>query len=128
MKDLRSPLAKAKGLGASGEGSHHFWLQRITALALIPLVLWLCLSIALLPEASYNNVVNWLKSPFNAIVMGLLVVTSFQHAHLGMQVILEDYIHDHSKRVAAVLFIKFLSYFMMAAGLYAIIKITLGGH
>lgn len=128
MKDLRSPLAKAKGLGASGEGSHHFWIQRLTALALIPLVLWFCFSIALLPEATYPSVVAWLSSPFNAIMMALLVVVSFQHAHLGIQVILEDYIHDHSKRFIAVLFVKFLSYFMMAAGLYAIIKITLGGH
>ncbi len=128
MKDLRSPLAKAKGLGASGEGSHHFWLQRITALALIPLVLWFCFSIALLPEASYNTITLWLQSPFNAIMMALLVIVSFQHAHLGIQVILEDYIHDHGKRFIAVTFVKFLSYIMMVAGLYAIIKITLGGH
>ena len=127
MKDLRSPPAKAKGLGASGEGSHHFWIQRLTALALIPLVLWFCFSIALLPEATYPAVVAWLSFPFHAIMMALLVVVSFQHAHLGMQVIFEDYIHDHSKRFIAVLLIKFLSYFMMAAGLYAIIKITLGG-
>lgn len=128
MKDLRSPLAKAKGLGASGDGSHHFWLQRITALALIPLVLWFCFSIALLPEASYSSVTQWLQSPFNAIMMTVLVVTSFQHAHLGLQVIFEDYIHDHAMRFIAVMTVKFLSYFMMAAGLYAIIKITLGGH
>lgn len=128
MNNLSSPLSKAKGLGASGEGSHHFWLQRLTALALVPLILWFCFSIALLPEASYESVIAWLQSPFNAILMLLLVIVSFQHAQLGLQVILEDYISDHGKRFFAIILIKFISYFMMAAGIYSIIKITLGGH
>ena len=127
-KDLRSPLAKAKGLGASGSGSHHFWLQRMTALALIPIIMYLVFSIALIPEASYSAVIAWLQAPFNAIMMALLVVVSFQHAHLGLQVILEDYLSNHSTRLIAIIAVKFISYFMMAAGLYAIIKITLGGH
>lgn len=128
MKDLRSPLAKAKGLGASGDGSHHFWVQRMSALALIPLIIWVCFSIAFLPEASYSTVVTWLQSPFNGIVTLLLVVISLYHGQLGMQVIIEDYVSCHSKRFVTILFFKFLSYFLIAAGVYAVIKITLGGH
>ncbi len=128
MKDLRSPLAKAKGLGASGDGSHHFWVQRISALAMITLVIWICLSIAFLPEANYSSVVAWLKSPINGIITLLFVILSFYHAQLGLQVIIEDYVSSHSKRFIGILFIKFLSYFMMAAGVYAVIKITLGGN
>lgn len=128
MKDLRSPLAKAKGLGASGDASHHFWIQRITALAMVPLVIWFCISISLLPEASYEGVVAWLQSPFNAIMMTLLVVVSFQHAHQGIQVIIEDYVSSHTPRITGILVVKFLSYFLMVVGVYSIVKITLGGQ
>lgn len=126
MNDLRSPLAKAKGLGTSSDATHHFWLQRLTALALIPLTLWFGFSVAMLPEANYATVVSWLQSPFNAVMMVLIVIVGFQHAHLGMQVIIEDYIADHGKRMMAVLTVKFLSYFMMVLGVYAILKIALG--
>lgn len=128
MKDLRSPLAKAKGLGASGDASHHFWVQRISALSMIPLVIWICISIAFLPEATYANVVAWLQSPFNGIVTLLFVIISFYHAQLGLQVIIEDYVSSHSTRLFGVLFIKFLSYFLMAASVYAVIKVTLGAQ
>ena len=127
MKDLRSPLAKVKGLGVSPDASHHFWLQRLTALALIPLTLWFCFSIALLPEASYAHVVTWLSSPFNAVMMILIVIISFQHAHLGLQVIIEDYVADYRYRLGAILTVKFISYFMMALGVYSILKISFGG-
>ncbi|MCK5812899.1 MAG: succinate dehydrogenase, hydrophobic membrane anchor protein [Cocleimonas sp.] len=127
MKDLRSPLAKAKGLGVSPDASHHFWLQRLTSLALIPLVIWFCFSIALLPGASHANVIAWLDSPFNAVMMVLIVLVSFQHAHLGLQVIIEDYIADYRYRLTAILMVKFISYFMMVLGVYSIIKISFGG-
>jgi len=127
MKDLRSPLAKAKGLGASGDASHHFWVQRISGLGLITLLIWICVSIAFLPTADYSTVVSWLQSPFNGIVTILCVILSFYHAQLGLQVVIEDYVSNHSIRLTGILFVKFLSYFLMAAGVYAVVKITLGG-
>jgi len=114
MKDLRSPLAKAKGLGASGDASHHFWVQRISALALIIPVIWICFSIAFLPDASYASVVAWLQSPINAILTLVFVTVSLYHAQLGLQVIIEDYVSSHAVRLFGVLFIKFLSYFLIA--------------
>ncbi|MCK5903334.1 MAG: succinate dehydrogenase, hydrophobic membrane anchor protein [Cocleimonas sp.] len=127
MKDLRSPLAKAKGLGGSPEASSHFWLQRLTALALIPLTLWFCFSLAMLPHASYVGVVAWLQLPFNAVMMLLIVVLSFQHGQLGLQVIIEDYIAAYPYRIACLFGVKVVSYFMMAVGVYSILKISLGG-
>ena len=125
-KDLRSPLAKAKGLGASADATQFSWVQKLTALALIPLVLWFCFSVAMLPEVTYEVLVNWLKSPFNAVMMLITVVISLHHGQMGMQVIYEDYIHTYSTRVIAILITKFLSYFMMALGVFSIISIALG--
>ena len=127
MKDLRSPLAKAKGLGASGEASHHFWVQRLSGLGLVALVIYICLSIAFLPESNYETVVSWLQKPFNGIMTLLCVVLSFYHAQLGLQVVIEDYVSNHSIRLTGILVVKFLSYFLMAAGAYSVIKIALGG-
>ena len=128
MKDLRSPLAKAKGLGVSPDASHHHWVYTLTALALIPLVSWFCISLALLPTVTYEVLVAWIASPFNAVMMLLVVVIGFQHAHMGMQVIYEDYIHNHFYRISTILITKFLSYFMMALGVYSIIKLALGSN
>ena len=127
-KDLRSPLAKAKGLGVSQDATQFSWIQKITALALVPLVLWFCISVAMLPELTYEVLVAWLKSPFNAVMALVLVIVSLQHGQMGMQVIFEDYISSHGTRIAAVLMTKFISYFMMALGVYSIISIALGSH
>ena len=127
MKDLRSPLAQIKGLGTSPDGTHHFWIQRLTALALIPLTLWFCFSIALLPNADYLAVSTWLQSSFNAVMMILVILISFHHAQLGLQVIFEDYIAHTAYRLITILCIKFISYFMMIMGVYSILKIALGG-
>lgn len=127
MKDLRSPLAKVKGLGVSPESSQHFWIHRVTALALVPLTLWFCFSIALLPEASYEAIVNWMQSPFNATMLILTVVISLHHGQQGVQVIIEDYISDYNIRLLGILVIKFIAYFLMALGVFSVIKIALGG-
>lgn len=127
MKDLRSPLAKAKNWGVSHDASNAFLAQRMTALALVPLVIWLCLNIALLPQVTYQVLVSWIQSPLNSVMMILIVIVSLIHAQLGMQVIFEDYISKYTLRIATIIATKFLSYFLMALGVYSIIKITLGG-
>ncbi len=115
-------------MSAQKEGSRHFLIQRITALALIPLVFWLCINIALLPDVSYETITTWLRSPFNAIMMVILIIISFQHAHLGLQVIFEDYISDVSKCNKVIIAVKVLSYILMTVGLYSIYTINFGGH
>ncbi len=107
--------------------SHHFLAQRISAIILIPLVIWFCLSLARLPEANYETTITWIKSPINTLLLLLLIIVSLRHAILGLQVIIEDYISDVSKRNNLIRFVKILSYALMAAGVFSIIKITLGG-
>jgi len=127
MKDFCSPLAKAKNLGVSPDASNDFLAQRLTSIALVPLVIWLCLNIAFLPQVTYPVLVSWLQSSLNSVMMILIVIVSFIHAQLGLQVIFEDYISKQSVRIAAILITRFLSYFLMAMGVFSIIKITLGG-
>jgi succinate dehydrogenase / fumarate reductase membrane anchor subunit len=125
MNDLRSPLAKVKGLGHSSDATQHFWRQRLTAIALIPLTLWFCFSIALLPNATHTSIIHWLQTPFNSVMMILVVLLSFYHANLGLHVIIEDYIAHHGYRLAAIICIKFISYFMMLLGVYSILTVAL---
>lgn len=126
MKSFRSPLAKAKGWGTSGDATHFFWVQRLSALALIPLVIWLCISIAFLPQASYPTIVTWFQHPFNSVMMILLVLVAFQHGQMGLQVIIEDYISSHKLRITLILVIKFMAYFLMVLGVFSVIKIATG--
>lgn len=126
MSDLRTPLKKVRGLGSAQDGTHHFWMQRVTALALIPLVLWFGISVASLPNASYASVVAWLDSPFNVVMLISFLIAGFYHGALGMQVIIEDYISEEWIRIAGIIAVQVLSFFLAALGVYAALKISLG--
>jgi len=128
MKDCRSPLAKVKGLGSSPDASQHFWLQRLTALALIPLVIGCCVSLALLPDVSYHVLLAWLRSPLNTVLLLLMIIVGLYHGQMGMQVIIEDYISHYFQRISAIIFLKGLTYFMMALGVYSVLRMALGEH
>ncbi len=125
MKSLR--FLGTKKVKSFADATHHFWRQRLTALALIPLTLWFCFNIALLPSTNYAAIIEWLQSPFNALMMILVVFLSFWHLHLGLQVIIEDYMAHSSYRLVAILSIKLISYFMMLLSVYLILKIALAG-
>lgn len=93
--DIKNPMKRARGHGSAGHGTGHWWLQRLTALALVPLSIWfLCglLSAALFPTP--EMVADWLGSPFNALLLTLMVIALFMHAKLGVQVVIEDYVHN----------------------------------
>ena len=127
MSKFRSPLSIAKGMGSAKEGTHHFWMQRVTAVALVPLILWFCLSLAMMPEATYAEVVAWMKSPFNAVMLILSIFASFWHLAMGLQVIQEDYISDNNIRMVSILVMKLLCFFFAALGVFSVIKIAVGG-
>lgn len=91
---LRTALGQVRGLGSAKEGTEHFWIQRLTALALLPLMIWFVASIACLAGADHAQVVEWLSSPFAAVFMILMIGTGFYHLKLGVQVVIEDYIHS----------------------------------
>ncbi|PID44475.1 MAG: succinate dehydrogenase, hydrophobic membrane anchor protein [Proteobacteria bacterium] len=126
MSKYRSPLTIAKGLGSAKEGTHHFWMQRVSAVALVPLVLWFCFSLAMLPEATYANVVAWMQSPFNAVMLILCIFASFWHLAQGLQVIQEDYISGHFARLVSILIMKLFCFFFAALGIFSVIKIAVG--
>jgi succinate dehydrogenase / fumarate reductase membrane anchor subunit len=126
MNKYVTPLSKAKGLGSAKDGTHHFWMQRITALALIPLTLWFGFSLALLPQTDYAHVLQWLQSPFNSILSILFLLTSFHHGQLGMQVIIEDYIASTPVKLTALILTKLAAFLFAAIGIYAIVTLSLG--
>lgn len=124
---LRTPVARARGLGSAKEGLHHWWVQRVSAVALIPLTIWFVASIVGLAGADHAAVAAWIGNPVVAVLMVLLVAAALYHAQLGMQVVYEDYIHTHWLKVTADVGTKLLSLVLAAATIFAILKIALGG-
>jgi succinate dehydrogenase / fumarate reductase membrane anchor subunit len=124
--NLRSPLSQARGLGSAKEGVNHWWLQRLTALALIPLSLWFVASIARYHMASYELAVLWIRSPFVAIALVIWLLAMFYHAALGMQVIIEDYVGNEGAKLTFIVLTKFGLFILAAASLFAVLKIAFG--
>ena len=91
---LRSPLGPARGLGSAHAGSHHWWAERVDAVALVPLTLWFIFSVLHLAGASHQAVIDWLSSPVSLVLMLALIVATFHHLSLGVQVVLDDYVHQ----------------------------------
>jgi len=124
---MRTPLARVRGLGAAKDGVHHWWMQRLTAVALVPLALWFVVSVAGLSGMSYAEAVDWVSSPAVAILLVLLVGATFYHAQLGVQVVIEDYVHSEPVKLAALVAIKFAAILLAVAGIFAVLKIAFGG-
>ena len=122
---LRNPLAKVKGLGASGEGSHHWWLQRLSALALIPLGLWFMFAIIRHLIDDYTTVTQWLAHPGIALATVLFSVFVFFHAHLGVQVVIEDYVHNEAVKMVCLLLSKAVLLVAGAASVFALLSLAL---
>ncbi|MEW5009611.1 succinate dehydrogenase, hydrophobic membrane anchor protein [Cycloclasticus sp. 46_83_sub15_T18] len=124
---LRSPLGEAKGLGSAKEGLHHWWAQRVTAVALIPLTIWFAFKVAVLSQSDYQTVLACIGSPWSAALIVSLIVAAFYHAALGMQVIFEDYIGHKAARVGAIMATNLLLFLLGAAAIIAVVRIALGG-
>lgn len=122
---LRSPLGRARGLGSARAGSHHWWAQRLTAIALVPLTLWFIFAVVHLSGASRQTVAEWLSAPLTMGLMLALIVTTFHHLQLGLQVVIEDYVHDERAKLAAVLLIKALSIMLALVCIVSVLKIGL---
>lgn len=125
--DLRSPLSKATGLGSAGHGFSHWWWQRITAVALIPLTLWFVYSLLCLMGSDYQQANAWLASPLNATIMLLFVLTALYHAQTGVQVVIEDYVHGKAMNITLLLCVKFASVIMAVLAIISVLKVVLGG-
>ncbi len=122
---LRNPLARVKGLGPSGEGSHHWWLQRVTALALIPLTIWFLFSFANHVGDDYQTVLNWIGQPYVALLLLLYLSFMFFHGQLGMQVVIEDYVHHEGIKLICLLLTKVVLLVSGLGALFAVLRIAL---
>lgn len=126
-KDFRTPLGKARGLGSAKSGTGHFWLQRVTAFANVPLFLSFIALVIYIVGKDYGQVHAVLANPFVAIIAGLMVLGGIYHMKLGMQVIIEDYVRTETPRLVLLALNIFFSFVMGAACILALLKITLGG-
>jgi succinate dehydrogenase / fumarate reductase, membrane anchor subunit len=124
---MRSPLGRARGLGSAREGVEHWWMQRVTAAALIPLTLWFVVSLIALTGSDYNAFIAWLKAPFVAILMVLVLVALFHHMALGLQVVVEDYIHSDRAKIPTVVAIHLACFALAVAGIFATVRIAFDG-
>jgi succinate dehydrogenase / fumarate reductase membrane anchor subunit len=123
---MRTPLSRVKGLGAAGHGVEHWWLQRLTAIANIPLIIAFVIIVANIAGRPYAEAVGIVSHPLIAILLILAVISVTNHMRLGMQVIIEDYVHDKDWRIAAIVANTFYAVIVAAASLYAIVKISFG--
>ena len=123
---LRSPLGKVLGTGSAKEGVHHWWLQRLTSIALIPLAIWFVVSLLSLPSFDHVAVISWMAQSWTALFLILFVLVATWHSQLGVRVVLEDYTHGGSKTLALVL-ITFIHAFVAVAGVFAVLKVAFGG-
>jgi succinate dehydrogenase / fumarate reductase membrane anchor subunit len=122
---MRSPLGRAAGLGSAQAGVRHWWLERVTAVALVPLTLWLAASFIMLTDSGYASFIAWLESPLVALSMVLLLIAMFWHLALGLQVVIEDYVHSAAK-IPALVAIRFACVVLAAAGILATLRIFFG--
>ena len=123
--NLRNPLARVKGLGASGEGSHHWWLQRVTALALVPLSLWFVFSIIGHIGDSHSEISAWMAQPSVALLLILYLCFMFFHAQLGVQVVIEDYVHSEPVKIVSLLFVKAIAIVAGLASILSVLRLAL---
>ena len=127
MSDLRTPLSRARGLGSAKDGLHHWWVQRLTAVALIPLVVWFAVSLVMLSGADYDAARAWIGSPVVMVLLILTVVIGLHHAQLGVQVVIEDYVHNDGVKLALIVAVRFIAVFFGLAAVVAIMRIGFGG-
>ena len=124
MSSLQTPLHKVKGLGASHTGTGHFWRERVTAVALIPLSLWFLYVMLGLAGTSEVTALQFLAHPLNAIMMAAFIVFSLYHAALGLQVVVDDYIHTPGAKIFLLLVIRFSVIAIGSTCLFAIVRIA----
>jgi succinate dehydrogenase / fumarate reductase, membrane anchor subunit len=123
---MRTPLGKVRGLGSAKDGTEHFWRQRVTALANVPLMLFLIYVVVNLVGASHAEAAAFLKSPLVAILLLAMVISGLVHMRLGMQVIIEDYLPDEGKKVLALIANTFFTGVIGIACVWAIAKVSFG--
>ena len=125
--DMRTPLGRVQGLGSTNDGVKHWWMQRLTGIALVPLTLWFLYSTVQLSGASHAEFINWVGAFGNPVLLSVLIVCMFHHGQLGLHVIIEDYITRESTKLWLLIAIKFTAIIFGASAILAIIRLTIKG-
>jgi succinate dehydrogenase / fumarate reductase membrane anchor subunit len=121
----QTQLGTVKGLGAAKSGVHHWWAERVTSVALIPLTLWFVFSVLGLAGHPQADIAHWISHPLVAALLIALILASFHHTQLGLQVVLEDYVHDEGQRIIALLVMKAIVYLLGLLALLAVLKLAI---
>ncbi len=125
--DLRSDLGRVRGLGSAKGGTSHWWAQRVTALALVPLSVWFVFSIINLVGVDRGGLKIWVNGPVSFVLMVLFLIALFYHMQLGLQVVIEDYVHNEKNKVISLILNKLIAVFLVVSGITALMKIAFGG-
>jgi succinate dehydrogenase / fumarate reductase membrane anchor subunit len=123
---LRTPLGRVRGLGSARGGTHHWWMQRVTSIALLPLTIWFVFSAVGLAGAGYAETRAFISAPLNAVLLLALIGLTFHHMAAGLQVVVEDYMRGEFARMATILVIKGVALLMALASALAVLRIALG--
>jgi succinate dehydrogenase / fumarate reductase membrane anchor subunit len=124
---LRSPIGRVLGLGSAKEGVQHWWLQRLTSVALVPLSIWFAVSLLTLPSLDYATVRAWMSQSSTALLLIVFVVVAAWHSKLGVQVVVEDYVHGAGARTLTLVSLTFVHVLLAAAGVFSVLKVALRG-
>ena len=123
---LRSPLGRVLGLGAAKEGVHHWWVQRLTAVALVPLSIWFVVSLLALPSLDHATVIAWMSQSWTALLLIVFVLVVTRHSQLGVRVVVEDYVHGAGAKTLTLVVVGFAHVLIGAAGVFAVLKVAFG--
>jgi len=124
--EFRSDLGRVRGLGSTWMGVHHFWMQRLTGIALIPLIIWFVFAATGLVGADLATMKAWVGRHYNPVLLGLLIIAIYHHGQLGLQVVIEDYVHNEGVKTASIIVVKLAAVLLAASSLFAIMRLTFG--
>jgi succinate dehydrogenase / fumarate reductase membrane anchor subunit len=124
---METPLSRVRGLGSAKSGAHHWWLERLTSVSTLILFIWFIVSLLRLPSLDYDMVTSWLAAPLVAVPMLLLIVSTFWHLKLGLQVVVEDYVHEDGLRLFSITLLNFFAIALGALAFFSVLKIAFGG-
>jgi succinate dehydrogenase / fumarate reductase, membrane anchor subunit len=123
---LRSPLGRVLGAGSAKQGVHHWWVQRVTSVALVPLSVWFVVSLLSLPSLDHATTVAWMGESWTALLLILFVLVGAWHSQLGVRVVVEDYVHGAGARTVTLVVLTFAHVLLAAAGVVAVLRVALG--
>jgi succinate dehydrogenase / fumarate reductase membrane anchor subunit len=121
-------LGRVLGRGSAKHGVDHWWAQRVTAVALVLLTVWLVVSLLSIPSFSYATLSQWMSRGWNTVPLVALILVAAQHSYLGLRVVVEDYVHHPARRIATLLLLRFAHVLIAAAGVFGVFEVAFGGQ